>query len=105
MLRQLKLYLRRRKEKRLARAAEDGSLLQVRALLEAGVSPNATSDDGFSALMWAAARGHVEVVQVLLDHGAERDVLTTKGRTALDLAGQEGRGEVVALLQETADRP
>ncbi len=58
---------RRRREKQLIRAAEDGRVDLVDKLLQAGGNPNAESDDGFTVLMWAAARGHIEVIKTLLE--------------------------------------
>ena len=50
----------------MIRAAEDGRLELVQNLLRAGANPNAKSEGDVTALMWAAARGHVEVVKALL---------------------------------------
>ena len=32
------------------------------------------SQDGWTALMWAAERGHADCVQLLIDAGADKDV-------------------------------
>lgn len=53
----------------LVGAAEAGDLERVRAMLEAdgGVSVDARSWDNRTALMAAAAKGHVDVVQYLVN--------------------------------------
>ena len=74
------------------------------AVLDGGVDPNACGSGGFTALMWAAARGHIEVVQSLLGAGARSAIQTQKGRTAGDIAVQEGWHDVAALLAKPDGR-
>ena len=51
----------------LISAAENGDLNRVREQLQKGVDVNARSQAGHTALMLAAAAGHLEVVKALLD--------------------------------------
>merc|ERR1712194_938306 len=52
-----------------------------------------------TALMWAAAEGHLEVVQGLTEkYDAKWDILSKQGKTALMLAARFGRHEVVGFL-------
>lgn len=62
----------------------DGQLLRVRALLEAGADPNATSDHGFTVFMdaLAALERNVEVLRLLVDFGAEPYAVTEYGDNA-----------------------
>lgn len=53
----------------LHRAAEDGDLAEVQRLVAAGV-PIDTDIEGWTPLMEAADRAHVEVCRFLLEHGA-----------------------------------
>jgi len=53
---------------------------------------------GDTALIMAAARGHIKVVTLLLDRGAELDVKNTSGDTALIRAARGGHTQVVSLL-------
>lgn len=99
MLKRLTLFLSRKKDKRLIRAAGDGDLELVRTLLESGADPNAKEDGNFTALICAAARGHVRVVETLLESGANLRAKTKRGRTAADIAIQEGQVEVIHLLR------
>jgi serine/threonine-protein phosphatase 6 regulatory ankyrin repeat subunit B len=52
-------------------AVGSGKAEQVAKLLAAGAEPDATSSRGLTALMVAAARGHLTVVEVLAAHGAD----------------------------------
>ena len=99
MLKCLATFFLRKKGKRLIRAAEDGDLELVCALLEAGADPNAKEDGNFTALICAAARGHSRVVEALLESGANLHARTKRGRTAADIAIQEGQEEVARLLR------
>ena len=47
----------------------------VKMLLDFGLDPNATSDEGRAPLHGVAHRGRNEVVQMLVDHGAKLDHL------------------------------
>ena len=55
------------------RASDAGHLETVKSLLSAGSDPNLQLHhllDGWTAIMWASARGHSQVVRVLLENGA-----------------------------------
>lgn len=48
---------------------------------------NSGDDDGRTALMYAAHKGHVNIVKLLIKHGAQVDIKYDKtGATPLDLA-------------------
>jgi len=70
----------------------------VAALLAAKVPVNAVDRKQQTALMWAAAEGHVEVVQQLLEAGANVGATTAAGWSALFFAVREGRTGCVRLL-------
>lgn len=55
-------------------AAQSGLTDVVRALIEKGARINATNNEGESALMKAAMKGHAEVVSVLLENKANADL-------------------------------
>lgn len=55
-------------------AAENGDLNRVREQLERGVNVNARSQSGHTALMLAAAAGHLEVVKALLNAKADPNI-------------------------------
>jgi ankyrin repeat protein len=67
-------------------------------LLARGADVNATERHGQTALMWAAAEGHVGVVRALLEAGADFRTPVPSGFTPLAFAVREGRTEVVRVL-------
>lgn len=90
-------------------ASARGDLPRVRELLAHGddvdqVSATASDDDGWTALMEAAAMGHANMALFLLGRGADvnrADV--SKGRTALMLASLQDRAAVVRTLLSTEE--
>lgn len=59
----------------LMRAAENGRVDEVRALLASGVDVNAKLGAGHTALMFAANEGHLEIVKALLAAGADPNAM------------------------------
>ncbi len=60
--------------------------------------------NGYTALIWAATKGHTEVVKALIEAGANLNAQDKNGYTALIWATREGRAEVVeALIDAKAD--
>ena len=47
------------------------------------------SQDGETALIWAAVSGHESSVRLLVEAGADRSLKTKSGATALSLATKE----------------
>jgi ankyrin repeat protein len=83
----------------LMRAAAEGHLAVVEALLAAGASPAATTADGWTPLHFAAIADTPAVLRRLLAAGAPVDARTDRGETALWLAAEgEDLGHVEALL-------
>ena len=86
-------------EPALIAAIRDGQTQQALAMLDEGVSPEATTPDGEfeskTALMWAAETGEVAVLDALLAAGAEVDRPNNKSGTALMYAAVAG--ELTAL--------
>lgn len=58
----------------LMRAARYRHRPFVQALLDAGANPNATDDEGFTAMDWASAGGHGDVVAQLRARGGRRGI-------------------------------
>lgn len=71
----------------------------VRALLDAGLDPNAKDAHGNPPLT-SAARTSVALVEMLLERGAKVNRPNGSGWTALHQATESGREEIVALLLE-----
>ena len=64
---------------------QDG-LHTVARILEAGPEIDAVDNRGWSALMIAAERGHLEIAELLLDRGADPMIADKQGRRAVELA-------------------
>lgn len=71
----------------------------VALLLQEGADVNLTRQDGTTALMLAASRGHVETVRLLLAAGADVHMRSASGKTAVEIAVEMKRTEVVNLLK------
>ncbi|CAE7455130.1 unnamed protein product [Symbiodinium natans] len=72
--------------------------LRLEQLLRQNADPNAPDRLGNTALLCAAAEGHLELIQPLLDSGAQLEVHNRFGHTALISAAQAGALEVVEAL-------
>src|SRR5690606_1223799 len=68
--------------------------------------PNAAERSyGHTALMWAAAAGHVDVARLLLDAGASANARSTAGDTPLHFAAAGGDAALIDLLLERGADP
>lgn len=92
-------------ETMLMTAARTGKVGAVRALVARGAVVNAKEPRrGQTALMWAAADGHVEVIEELIKAGADFRTPLDSGYTPLLFAVRQGHiGAVKALLKAGAD--
>ena len=76
----------------------------VTLLLDAGADVHGIDDEGFSAFIIAARRGHLQVVKKLIEAGAVIDNRTNEGRTAFMYAAWSGSLDTVKyLLEKGAD--
>ena len=72
----------------------------VELLLRRKASVNiADNDEHFTALMYAAAEGHLDVVKILMDHGADPGMVDVDGDNAEAFASQGGHTAVVEFLK------
>lgn len=84
-----------------ARSGNEGVLLAMVNKIGPGsvqIVQNKKSNNGWSPLLEACARGHVGVSRILLQHHARIDVFDDCGRTALHLAAANGHMELTKLL-------
>ena len=74
-----------------------GDIEQVTETLKRGIDPNATDDEGYSALQAAAENDYLEVVQLLVSKGA--NLAHRSPYTALELAEMAENIEIIAYLR------
>jgi len=86
----------------LMRAAENGDIDAIEALLAQGIDVNAKRNDGMTPLIRAAFFGHVDTVAVLLNKGADAGIKDRLGVTALGWASSRGHADVIHLLENPA---
>lgn len=84
-------------------AAVYGRTRVLKAMLEAGVSPNQRDRNGRTLLMIAAENGHRDTVRLLLDYGADPRARSALGESALEAARRSGDPEIVAMIQRAAE--
>ena len=84
----------------LFKAAYDGDLYQVKALITAKADVNAKTAEGYTALIVASEKGNQGVVRVLIAAKADVNAKTGDGTTALMMASQQGHQEVMQLLKK-----
>lgn len=92
---QQELQREKSKKKRLAmidsefiELCKSGNTEKVKEAIIDGANVNAKGNHGYTALMWAAWRGHTQIAELLIKYGAEVNAKTTGGNTALILAGK-----------------
>ncbi|XP_051850901.1 NAD-capped RNA hydrolase NUDT12 [Antechinus flavipes] len=66
---------------------------------------NEISENGWTALMYAARNGHPHVVQFLLEKGCDRSIVNRSNQTALDIAKFWGYKHVSTLLSKAMGVP
>ncbi|MEM8679427.1 MAG: ankyrin repeat domain-containing protein, partial [Planctomycetota bacterium] len=85
----------------LWKAAKQGDVAAVRAVLADGVAVDAPTPYGATALAFAAERGHLDVVELLIDQGADvNNQDQFYGFTPRTWAQFGGHQQVVKLLEE-----
>src|SRR5690349_13074642 len=86
-------------------SAETGDLKECQRLLALGINPkSAKGRNDFSALHYAASRGHIGIINALLQCGMDVDMRSSDGETPLHVAAYAGQFLVVEqLLDYNAD--
>lgn len=80
------------------KAAENGDIDQVKVSLAWDVDINSKDQEGWTALMWAAARNHPQIITLLLECNADINALDYEGMTALMWASFKGCVENAKIL-------
>jgi len=92
---------KREPQKDIFRAALDGDLARVEALVSGNSElVNAQNPSGMTPLHLAAWEGHAAVTEFLLQHGADPNVAEANGNTPLHFAASYGYTEIARLLLE-----
>ena len=85
-------------DRALVETASEGSLEDVKDLLDRGARVNATVYGDGTALIVSAREGHMELVTFLLERGADPNIGVEGDGTALIMAAREGHLRIVELL-------
>ena len=80
-------------------AARNGNIVDLRAILDAGIDVDSQdADSKLTPLMAAAEQGHESCLRLLLQRSAAVDKVDKDGWSALMFAAKEDRGAAVKLL-------
>jgi ankyrin repeat protein len=82
----------------LVTAAYEGDFENVKRLLELGINPNQTNEDGVTAIIAASEFGFTPTIESLLNAGADINAVANNGDTAIAVARYSGGKDTVALL-------
>lgn len=86
-------------EMELFEAVKAGNREAVKELITTGAEVNRQDKQGWTALNWAAAKGHVELIGMLLEHGADPFAVGRDLRTPSMIALAAGQAEAVKVLR------
>ncbi|HPE18373.1 MAG TPA: ankyrin repeat domain-containing protein [Tenuifilaceae bacterium] len=78
--------------------ADSGNLQDVKNYIEMGVSPNISTYDGVTPLMFAAQNGFYEIAEFLIENGADINATPYDGNTALHAAVRSNNDSIAELL-------
>ncbi|KAF8071205.1 TANC1 [Scenedesmus sp. PABB004] len=87
-----------RRGRPLMHAANNGHTAAVKALVDCGADPEATDDNGYTALMVAVFSDRSSAAEALVEGGAAVDTADRAGRTALSYAAMYGSTDCIYLL-------
>lgn len=82
----------------LLEAAARSDINEVARLLQKGVSPDATNNDGLTALHQACIDNNADMLKLLLDYGANVDAVDSESWTPLHAAATCGHLFLIKLL-------
>lgn len=90
----------REAQKALFYAVEKGNMVYAQKLLNMNLDPNARAENGYTPLMYAAARGHIGLTELFLRNGADSLLVNSEGDSAVDLALRMGHAQVADFLKQ-----
>ncbi len=88
----------------LSYAAYNGHTEIVDYLIKRGAEVNGTTENGSTALFFAARFGHIETVRTLLAHQADPTIVNDKEETAVDWALKGKNTDIEDLLRKAGGR-
>ena len=68
-------------------------------ILSKGCNVDIQDNNGFTALMWAAKKGHNEICDSLINKGCDVDIPDKGGSTALMWAARYGHTEICEMIE------
>lgn len=84
---------------RLMELCSSGDTIEITNEISNGeANLNIQDKGGYTALMYAAAKGNIEIVEILLKNGADKNLKTAKENTALYFAEKNNFSNIVKLL-------
>lgn len=91
--------------KNIPRAAKANDVGKIRQLLDDGVSPNQTDEDGgMTGMHVAAASGNLQILAILYKAGANINARDGVGQSPLDVTAEHDQLEAAKLLLEMKAR-
>jgi ankyrin repeat protein len=79
--------------------SQNGNIHCLKCLVDHGADIDECDNDGFTSLMWACLRGHMNAVKFLLDNGADKTKVNKYSETAYDLISQSNYKSILELLE------
>ena len=87
-------------QKALFYAVEKGNMVYAQKLLNMNLDCNVKGPNGYTPLIYAAARGHRGLVELFLRNGGDPNALNADGDSAVDMALRMGHSEVADILKQ-----
>ena len=82
----------------LIRAVEDNNINLLTFLLNINISPDATNDNGWTALLLGSYYGREKAVSILLQANANPNLQKDDGATPIFIAAGKGHSDIVSIL-------
>jgi hypothetical protein len=86
--------------KALFYAIEKGNLVYAQKIMSMNFDPNMVADNGYTPLMYCAARGDAKMTELLLRNGADVSMTNKDGENAIEVALKGGFSEVADILRQ-----